>query len=304
MTPGATGSPDRPGPTGPSGRAGVAGPEGGRVPAGPERASGAGVASTSPGSGDRTDFVLIHGAWHRGRCWGPLVDELERHGYRTVAVDLPADRPGLGAEEYASAVDAAVEAELGPAVGRRVVLVGHSLGGLTAPVVAQRWGPERLAALVLVAPVLPVPGTSVADRDRAGRGVMVEGFGRGQHRRPDRTTAWAPEPATNELYSGVADDLGASGPARVAAAVADMRPQAWSVNREVTPLRAWPAVPTTVVVCRRDRVVDPGRLRTVAATVPVATLVELDTGHFPMLTAPAALATALLAAVPPARPRP
>ncbi len=230
-------------------------------------------------------FVLVHGAWHDGRCWAPLVAELERLGHSATAVDLPSDRPGLGALAYAQVVEAAVAA-----AGEKCVLVGHSLGGLTVPVAAERLGPGRVAALVLVAAVLPQPGHSVVDRVRAGAEPMADGFGRGQRRHEDRTTSWPAPDAAAVLYAGVAQE---SSPEVVAEAVAGLRRQAWTVWSEVTPLTRWPAVPTTVVVCTEDRAVAVDRLREHAAALPGARVVELPGGHFPMLTRPAALARVL-----------
>ncbi len=229
-----------------------------------------------------TTVVLVHGAWHDGRCWSPVVDELARRGHLAVAVDLPAEQPGLGCLDYAAVVEAAVHGAPGPCV-----LVGHSLGGLVVPVVAERLGPARVAALVLVAALIPEPGRSFDDQVRADPGVMAEGFGHGQHRNEDRTTSWSPDAAAAGLYRGVAEE---SSPDLVAAAVSGLRRQAWTIGREPTPLTSWPAVPTTVVVCADDRVVAPDRLRARARALPGAVVVELAGGHFPMVTRPGELA--------------
>lgn len=231
--------------------------------------------------------VLVHGAWHDGRCWADVQRELEGRGRRSVAVDLPSEEPGLGAAAYAEVVSDAV-ARIAPD-GEPCVLVGHSLGGLTVPVAAQSLGPERVASLVLVAAFVPQPGTSHDERRRADPGLLVPGFGGGQRRHDDRTTSWDRDAATAELYRGVAEEV-PDGEARVAAAAATLRRQAWTVTREVTPLVRWPDVPATVVVCAGDRVVDPGRLRAQAGALPRTTIVELPGGHFPMLTRPARLA--------------
>lgn len=224
--------------------------------------------------------MLVHGAWHAGASWAPVTAELTARGHDVRAVDLPADRPGAGIRENVDAVLAAA------GVGHRVVLVGHSLGGLTVPVAAQELGPDRVAALVLVAALVPQPGRSWRDRLRAESGVMAPGFGRGQVRGDDGTTHWPPAAAADDLYAGVAEECSAEA---VAAAVAGLRPQDWTITREVTPLVEWPAVRTVQVVCGADRVVDAAWSRS-AGAVPGAEVVEMAGGHFPMLTRPVELA--------------
>lgn len=232
-------------------------------------------------------FALLHGAWHDASCWLPLVGELAGRGHEAVAVDLPSDRPGLGAGAYADAALAAVGPVEPP---DRVVVVGHSLGGLTAPVVADRLGQDRVAALVLIGALVPRPGSSFDDQVRADPAVLVPGSGRGQRRHEDGTTWWPPEAAATALYRGVAAEASEQ---LVVDAVARLRPQAWTISHEVTPLVRWPAVPTVVVVCADDQMVDPGWLRANAREVPGADVVELAGGHFPMLTRPAELAAIL-----------
>lgn len=238
-------------------------------------------ADTAPGP---TRFVLVHGAWHHGSCWAPVVSDLVRRGFRVEAPDLPSAESGLGAQDYADTVLAA----LGP--GREpVVLVGHSLGGLTVPVVADRLGPGRVRAMVLVAAMTPVPGTSFVGRMREDPGLMVDGYDRGVARGEDGTTYWPADAVDGGLYRGVAQE---SSEAAVAAAAAGLRPQAWTIGKEVTPLRAWPAVRTVAVVCAGDRVADPDAFRRAAGGVG-AEVVDLPGGHFPMLTRPVELADVL-----------
>ena len=75
-------------------------------------------------------FVLIPGAGGHAWDWHLLVPELERLGHEAIAVDIREDDPALGLAEYAAVVR--------EAIGERddVVLVAHSLGGFTAPMVA------------------------------------------------------------------------------------------------------------------------------------------------------------------------
>lgn len=228
-------------------------------------------------------FVLVHGAWHRGSCWSPLVEQLDTRGASSLAPDLPSDRPGQGAQAYADAVLAAIGPDPDP-----VVLVGHSLGGLTVPLVAERLGPEQVTALVLLAAMAPVPGTSFIGR-MCTEELMVPGYDAGVRRGEDGTTFWPVEAAPEGLYRGVAaessDDV-------VAEAVTGMRPQAWTVGKETTPLAAWPQVRTVSVVCTGDRVASPDAGRRDAASIG-AELVEISGGHFPMITRPGGLADVL-----------
>ncbi|HYT12045.1 MAG TPA: alpha/beta fold hydrolase, partial [Candidatus Nitrosopolaris sp.] len=76
-------------------------------------------------------FVLVHGAYHGAWCWDELRTELERGGHSSTAVELPIEDPDAGAERYVDEVLQAV-----PRQADAVVMVGHSLAGLTIPIAA------------------------------------------------------------------------------------------------------------------------------------------------------------------------
>ena len=99
-------------------------------------------------------FVLIHGGGDVGWYWHRVEAELRRRGHDSVAPDLPCDDESAGLSEYADAVVAAVGDR------RHLVVVGHSYGGFTAPLVADR---GRVDLLVLVAGMIPVRGEAPAD---------------------------------------------------------------------------------------------------------------------------------------------
>ena len=62
---------------------------------------------------------------------------------------------------------------------------------------------------------------------------------------------------------------------------------------EPSPLRAWPGVPTRILICRDDRLFPPGFLRRVARERLGIIPDEIEGGHTPALSRPHELADRL-----------
>jgi len=105
--------------------------------------------------------LLVHGGAHTGACWSRLTPHLTA---RSIALDLPGrgTRPAplleLRIDDW---VDAIVE-EVECLADEPVVLVGHSLAGMSLPRVASRV-PEKLAHLVFISCTVPPEGQSSID---------------------------------------------------------------------------------------------------------------------------------------------
>ena len=99
-------------------------------------------------------FALIHGAGDGGWAWHLVEEELGARGHTTVAPDLPTDESAT-LTDYADVVLDAI----GPPE-EHVVVVGHSYGAFTAPLVADRL---PAAGLVFVAGMIPKPGEAPGD---------------------------------------------------------------------------------------------------------------------------------------------
>lgn len=92
--------------------------------------------------------VLLHGLFDDSRGWRDLPRKLAALGARVVALDLPGHG---GASETADSLDAAVTQIAAQLPAGPLHLVGHSLGGAIAVLLAQSLGP-RVQGLTLSAP--------------------------------------------------------------------------------------------------------------------------------------------------------
>lgn len=227
-----------------------------------------------------TGFALVHGAWHGAWFLEPLADELRRRGHEAVAVQLPGDDPGAG---FAAYVEAIVAASAG--LGDGLAVVGHSLGGLTIPLVPAERSVSRLAFLC---GAVPQPGISfVGQLERES--IFSPGFGGAPQRDEQERSHWPDsEQAVRDLYGDCPPELGAWAAAR-------LRPQGRRPNIDRCPLESWPAVPSFYVLAREDAVIDPDWSRRTARDRLGIEPIELEGGHSLPLTRPDRVAEALIA---------
>ncbi len=99
-------------------------------------------------------LVLVHGGAHAADCWELTVAELARREteLRVLAVDLPGrgNRPAdLTTVTIAGWVNSAV-ADIDDAGLGGVVVVGHSMAGLTVPGIVAKLGAPRVREMILL----------------------------------------------------------------------------------------------------------------------------------------------------------
>jgi pimeloyl-ACP methyl ester carboxylesterase len=201
-------------------------------------------------------FVLIHGAGDVGWYWHLVEAGLRARGHDTIAPDLPCEDDSAGLPEYADTVAGAIGERADP------VVVAQSLGGFVAPLVCDR---VAVKLLILVAPMIPAPGEAPADYFAHTR------YGEEARERYDDTIALFYQDVPPEL----ADEALGRG-----------RTQSEARLGEPSPLRAWPPVPTRVLIGRDDRLFPTGFLRRVARERLGITPDEIDGGHTPALSRP------------------
>lgn len=212
-----------------------------------------------------------------GWYWHLVERELRARGHETVAPDLPNDDNTADLVDYADAVIDAIGDR------RDVVVVGQSYGGFTASLVAGRLPVD---ALVLVAGMIPVPGEKPADWwEHTGYRQAVE-----EQAQRDGGLTGNDDPYItfyHDVPRALADE-----------AMGNERSESEAAYNCPWPLDAWPAVPTTVVVCTEDRFLPPAFMRRLAADRLGIVPKEITAGHCVALSRPRELADLLDGCVP------
>jgi pimeloyl-ACP methyl ester carboxylesterase len=219
-------------------------------------------------------FVLIPGAGGNASYWDELVPELRGRGHEAVPVDIQQDDPALGLPEYADVVQAAI----GPRTG--VVLVAQSLGGFTAPMVAQR---TPLAMIVLLNAMIPLPGETPGDWWGA--------TGSGEARRAcDEAAGRDPEFDVERHFLHDVPE-----PAKARLSERPPREPSGTPFGQPCEFDGWPAIPVKVLVGRGDRFFPAGFQRRVARERLGLEADEVEGGHLAAVSNPAGVADRLAA---------
>jgi pimeloyl-ACP methyl ester carboxylesterase len=223
--------------------------------------------------------VFVHGWLLSGRLWEPLQAELEPR-WSTWAPDLP----GFGAEPRPRGLQPSLvsygrwlaEQARGHAEGRRLVLIGHSLGGSVVLHAASHLG-EQLAGVVQVA---------------AGGGVYQPRPFRLVRRGGAAFLRWRPGwlaqlPGTAAIRSPLVAER------RAAQGLLACSMQRGAVQ-QLPALTAGLAVPSLWIAGERDTVMEPRYVRHLAGYSPEHQFELLaGEGHLPMRSAPGPLAARL-----------
>jgi pimeloyl-ACP methyl ester carboxylesterase len=215
-----------------------------------------------------TTIVLVHGAFHGGWCFAPLLPELAARGIDGVPVDLPLTT--LLAD--AAAVSSVLDRCEGP-----VTLLGHSYGGAPITIAGNHPAVERLVYLTAMAP---------DDGETASSGPVEIGaefmaaFRATPEGVPEVDPARAPA-----IFFPDAD------PVEAAAFAARLRPGNVG-GADVVHRAAWHDRPVDYVVCESDPILLPSAQRAIAARIG-ATVHVLPGDHSPFLARPAELADVL-----------
>jgi pimeloyl-ACP methyl ester carboxylesterase len=219
-----------------------------------------------------TTYVLIPGAGGESSYWSLVAARLHASGDAVISPDLPADDPAAHLVHYADVVVSATNGG-----GDGAVVVGQSLGGFCAPLVAQRIGARRID---LVCPMIPLPGETAGDWwTTSGQHHAARAADLAAGRDPDRPFD-VEELFLHDVPGEVLTGVLARAP----------RDQSGTPMGDPWPLDAWPAIPTRVLAGRDDRLFPLDFVRALARERLGVEADVIASGHLPALAAPDALA--------------
>jgi pimeloyl-ACP methyl ester carboxylesterase len=234
------------------------------------------------------DLVLVHGGEHAGDCWDLVVAELRRQApeLRTLAVDLPGRgcTPGdLATATIGEWVDSVVTDIDREGLGD-IVIVGHSMAGVTVPGVVTKLGSARVREMILAAAFVPQQGQAIVDTLGGPLAVFARFAARGG--RPFKVPSLAAQYA---FCNGMT-------PERRRLTMSKLYTESACIPGEAVDRSAFPDdVPRTWILTTRDRALSQkSQHASMAALGGVQVVVTIDSCHDVMFSHPEQLAHILL----------
>jgi pimeloyl-ACP methyl ester carboxylesterase len=255
-------------------------------------------ATTVQGSGD-TAVLLLHGVGGGRSIWGDSASDTVRAladaGYCAVAVDLPGygDSEAMGPPDLTAMVAGVREvmrALKGEPAARRVVLVGHSMGGMVAQELLAR-DPDGVDGLVLACTT-----ASFGKADGAWQAQFLAerlaplDAGLGMAGMADRLVPGLVSPAAPaEALAQAGAVMGRVPEATYRAALRAIA--GFDRRAALADIR----VPTLLLAAEHDRTAPPDVMQRMAARIAAGSFVCLpNAGHIANVEAPAAFNAAIL----------
>jgi pimeloyl-ACP methyl ester carboxylesterase len=231
-------------------------------------------------------FVLVHGAWGGAWIWRRVLAPLRAAGHEVHAVTLTGDgerahlrRRDIGLQTHIADVLGLIEAE----ELHSIVLVGHSYGGQVITGVADRLlarDASALRQLVYVDAMVPLPGEGWGDKHDAA--VVAARTATAQ---ANDFALPPPDPADFGLDGADRDWL-----------LRRQVPHPFGPYREPLPFDGdrWASVPRAFIDCTQPAYPTIAAMRERVRQMPGFEVLEMPTGHCPMVSEPQALVELLL----------
>ncbi|MBD2701971.1 alpha/beta fold hydrolase [Spirosoma sp. BT702] len=232
-------------------------------------------------------YVLVHGAWQAPYVWDAVRSDLIISGQKVLVVELPghgADKTPPHTLTLDTYRDKVIEAM--SKVDGKVVLVGHSMGGMVITNVAEKV-PTKISRLVYIGAFLPASGQALTDLAFSD---------------PDSKLGPALVPSADQLMLDVKRE-------ELTALFINDGSQA-EKDRVIANYRAEPAIPFTnkvtltkenfgavekvYIKTLQDVVISPSLQDRMIAGAGIKTIYQVNTSHSPFLAQPRAVSDLLL----------
>ncbi|MCD9560455.1 hypothetical protein HAX54_019137, partial [Datura stramonium] len=116
--------------------------------------------ATLSGPKAKMHFVLVHSAGHGAWCWYKIIALMRSSGHNVTAVDLGASginpKQALEIPHFSDYLSPLMEFMASFPADKKVVLVGHSFGGLAISKAMETF-PEKISAAVFLSGLMPGP---------------------------------------------------------------------------------------------------------------------------------------------------
>jgi pimeloyl-ACP methyl ester carboxylesterase len=232
-------------------------------------------------------YVLVHGAWQASWVWEAVRNDLLKNGNKVIVVELPGHgndntpAQSLSLDIYRDKVIEAISKADG-----KVILVGHSMGGMVITAVAEKV-PGKISKLVYIGAFLPASGQALTDLAYSDPGSRL---GPALVPSADHLTIDVKRDSLDWLFIN----------------------DGTAVEKEMvlTHYRAEPAIPFTnkveltkegfgaveklYIKTTQDNVISPGLQDRMIAAAGIKTVYEINTSHSPFLSQPKTVSDLLI----------
>jgi len=232
-------------------------------------------------------YVLVHGAWQAPYVWDAVKAGLIQAGNKVIVVELPghgADTSAtytLSIDVYRDKVIKAVTA-----VKEKVILVGHSMGGMVISSVAEKI-PSQISKLVYIGAFLPANGQALVDLSNADPASQL---GPLLIQSPDKLTLDVKADSLTYLF------INDGSPAAKKLVIDNYRaePAIPFTNKLVLTSKNFGSVAKVYIKTLQDLVISPRLQDRMIQAAGISTVYTINTSHSPFLAQPETLVRLLL----------
>lgn len=233
---------------------------------------------------NESTIILVHGAGHGSWCWSKVVPLLLAKHINAIAVDLPSHgKDTLQLFNYTLADDVEAIKKVAESIQGKVILAGHSSGGVAIAQASEILGKDKVEKLIFLDAFMPKNGESVmslaaqalqkSKTDNTNNTTPVMLFSSNQ-----KAFQWNPEIVAEHFYHDCSKE-------DIAYAKENLRWQASASIATAAQLSdsVYGSIPKYYILCTQSKDLDKS---SIANNVPIKKLFKLPSSHSPFFSMP------------------